>query len=163
MFLFLTQSRRDAECAESIIHCALNARRFKRCREVIATSRNVVLNVVYVVSHYKASAYSASLGTRFARLGSLRIASPACAAVTRTLRLCVSPLLGHPLRGLALRARGIRVKILIKKISNPFSNSNSELQLLTPDSCVLTPRHSLRSACSLPYGSRTPARGGYDS
>ena len=32
------------------------------------------------------SAYSASLGTRFARLGSLQIASPACAAVTR---LCV--------------------------------------------------------------------------
>ena len=27
-------------------------------------------------------------------------------------RLCVSPLLGHPLRGLALRARGIRVKKL---------------------------------------------------
>ena len=25
-------------------------------------------------------------------------------------RLCVSPLLGHPLRGLALRARGIRVE-----------------------------------------------------
>ena len=26
---------------------------------------------------------------------------------------------------------------------------------------VGAPRHSLRSACSLPYGSRTPARGGY--
>ena len=35
------------------------------------------------------SAYSAPLGTRFARLGSLRIASPAYAAVTR---LCVKNL-----------------------------------------------------------------------
>ena len=30
----------------------------------------------------------------------------------RTLRPCASPLLGHPLRGLARRARGMRVKIL---------------------------------------------------
>ena len=29
--------------------------------------------------------------------------------------------------------------------------------------CFCIARHSLRSACSLPYGSRTPARGGYAS
>ena len=38
-------------------------------------------------------------------------------------RLCASPLLGHPLRGLALRARGIRVENSDKK------DINSTLQL----------------------------------
>ena len=45
------------------------------------------------------SAYSATLGTRFARLGSLQIASPACAAVTRLcakktgIKIAIIPLL----------------------------------------------------------------------
>ena len=45
------------------------------------------------------SAHSASLGTRFARLGSLQIASPACAAVTR---LCVK---NNPVQTLESAAR----------------------------------------------------------
>ena len=53
--------------------------------------------------------YSAPLGTRSARLGSLRIASPAYAAVTR---LCV--------------------KKIHKRSPPPLSNSNSELQLQSP-------------------------------
>ena len=34
------------------------------------------------------SAYSAPLGTRFARLGSLQIASPACAAIKKMIESC---------------------------------------------------------------------------